>query len=96
MIFIKTALQTASTWSINGVIRKSTGKVLSFTATYSEPLSKYLNAVIRYNYNRNNNFSDKLTNRFNAVTGKYDLQILHLPMLFKIRTKHTRLISVFR
>ena len=53
---------------------KSTGKVVSFTATYSEPLNKYLNAIIRYNYNRNNNFSDKITNRFNAVTGKYDLE----------------------
>jgi hypothetical protein len=53
---------------------KNTGTVLSFTATYSEPLTKYLNAIIRYNYNRNNNLSDKITNRFNAVTGKYDLE----------------------
>ncbi|HEX6429290.1 MAG TPA: outer membrane beta-barrel protein [Niastella sp.] len=52
---------------------KNTGKVLSFTATYSEPINKYLNAIIRYNYNRNNNYSDKITNGFNAVTGKYDL-----------------------
>lgn len=53
---------------------KSTGKVLAFTATYSEPLTKYLNAIVRYNYNRNINLSDKVTNRFNAVTGKYDIE----------------------
>jgi hypothetical protein len=49
------------------------GKVLTFTATYAEPLNKYISAIFRYNYSRNYNFSDKLTNRFNAVTGKYDL-----------------------
>ncbi|THU41706.1 hypothetical protein FAM09_06300 [Niastella caeni] len=53
---------------------KSTGKILSFTATYSEPVNKYINAIFRYNYNRNYNYSDKITNRFNAATGKYDLE----------------------
>lgn len=53
---------------------RNTGKVLTFTATYSEPVTKYINAIFRYNYNRNNNISDKLTNRLNPVTGKYDVE----------------------
>jgi hypothetical protein len=53
---------------------KNNGKVLSFTATYAEPLNKYINAIFRYNYSRNNNLSDKFTNQFNSVTGKYDLE----------------------
>jgi hypothetical protein len=53
---------------------KNTGKVLTFTATYAEPVNKYISAIFRYNYSRNTNFSDKLTNRFNAITGKYDLE----------------------
>jgi hypothetical protein len=52
---------------------KNTGKNLNFTATYSEPVTKYINALFRYNYSRNTSFSNKLTNGFNTVTGKYDL-----------------------
>ncbi|MBO9199959.1 MULTISPECIES: outer membrane beta-barrel protein [Niastella] len=53
---------------------KNTGKVLTFSATYSEPLNKYVNLIIRYNYSLNNNFSDKVTHRFDTTTGKYDLE----------------------
>jgi hypothetical protein len=53
---------------------KNTSKMLTFTATYAEPLNKYISALFRYNYSRNTSFSDKLTNRFNTVTGKYDLE----------------------
>jgi hypothetical protein len=52
----------------------NTGKMLNFTATYAEPVNKYISAIFRYNYSKNYNYSDKLTNRFNAVTGKYDLE----------------------
>ena len=53
---------------------KNSGNIFSFTATYSEPVTKYITAILRYNYNYNNNWSDKITNRFNSVTGKYDLE----------------------
>lgn len=53
---------------------KNSGNIVSFTATYSEPVTKYINAILRYNYNYNNNWSDKITNRFDSVTGKYDLE----------------------
>jgi hypothetical protein len=52
----------------------NSGNVLSLTATWSEPLTKYLTAIFRYNYNRNKNVSDKITNRFNDATGKYDIE----------------------
>jgi hypothetical protein len=51
----------------------NSGKVFTVTATYSEPLSKHLTALVRYNYNRNLNWSHKITNRFNDSTGKYDI-----------------------
>lgn len=50
------------------------GKMVTFTATYSEPVSRNISTIFRYNYSRNYNYSDKVTNRFNAVTGKYDLE----------------------
>jgi hypothetical protein len=53
---------------------KNTGRGLSFTATYAEPLNKYITALFRYNYNKNTSYSDKLTNRFNNTTGKYDIE----------------------
>lgn len=55
-------------------LQKSNGKVVSLTASWSEPLNRYLNAIVRYNYTRNLNYSDKLTNNFNSVTEKYDLE----------------------
>ena len=55
-------------------VGKNSNKSLSFTATYAEPLNKYITALFRYNYNRNTSLSDKVTNRFNSATGKYDIE----------------------
>lgn len=54
--------------------QKNNNKVVSVTASWAEPLTKYLSAIIRYNYTRNLNYSDKITNRYNAITDKYDLE----------------------
>lgn len=73
----------------------SNGKVVSFTASYSEPITSYLNAIFRYNYTRNLNYSDKITNRFNAVTGKYDLEDTAFTNAFRnINETHTPDVSL--
>lgn len=51
----------------------SNNKVLNVTATYSEPITKYLSAVVRYNYSRNTSLSNKVTYKLDTTTGKYDL-----------------------
>lgn len=53
---------------------KNPGNVIAVVATYSEPVAKNLTALVRYNYNRNLNWSHKITNRFNNATGKYDIE----------------------
>jgi hypothetical protein len=74
---------------------KNNGKMMTFTATYAEPLNKYLNAIFRYNYSSNNNISDKITNRFNAVTGKYDLEDTAFTNSFEnTNTAHTPDVSL--
>lgn len=55
-------------------LAKNSGKVLSFTATYSEPVSKYITAIFKYNYNHNKSLANKITNRFNDSTSKYDIE----------------------
>lgn len=52
----------------------NSGNVFTVTATYSEPFGKNITALVRYNYNRNLNWSYKITNRFNDSTGKYDIE----------------------
>lgn len=48
------------------------GKNISFSATYSEPLFKNTILLLQYVYQKNSNTSERITNRFNSVTGKYD------------------------
>jgi hypothetical protein len=73
----------------------SNGKVVSFTASYSEPITRYLNAIVRYNYTRNLNYSDKITNQFNAATGKYDLEDTAFTNAFRnINETHTPDVSL--
>ncbi|WP_207511448.1 outer membrane beta-barrel protein [Longitalea luteola] len=71
------------------------GKGLTLTATYAEPLNQYLNAIFRYNYARNNSFSDKITHRFNATTGKYDLEDTAFTNAFRnLNETHTPDVSI--
>lgn len=74
---------------------KTNGKVVSFTASYSEPLTRHINAIFRYNYTRNLNYSDKITNRYNAVTDKYDLEDTAFTNAFRnINVTHTPDVSL--
>jgi hypothetical protein len=74
---------------------KSNGKVVSFTASYSEPVTRHINAIFRYNYTRNLNYSDKITNRYNAVTDKYDLEDTAFTNAFRnINVTHTPDVSL--
>jgi hypothetical protein len=74
---------------------KTNGKVVSFTASYSEPVTRYINAIFRYNYTRNLNYSDKITNRYNAVTDKYDLEDTAFTNAFRnINVTHTPDVSL--
>jgi hypothetical protein len=43
------------------------------SASWTEPLAEKLNLIARYSYTSSEGGSDKLTNRFNAATGRYDL-----------------------
>lgn len=54
----------------------STGNndALNLAASWTEPLTEKLNTVFRYNYSSTNGTSDKLTNRYNPVTGEYDIR----------------------
>jgi hypothetical protein len=75
--------------------QKNDSKVVSVTASWSEPLTTHLNAIIRYNYTRNLNYSDKITNRFNPVTEKYDLEDTAFTNAFRnINETHTPDISL--
>ncbi|MBO9204610.1 MULTISPECIES: outer membrane beta-barrel protein [Niastella] len=55
-------------------LEKKPVKALGLMATYAHPLSKYITAILMYDYNRNTSFSEKMTNRFNILTDKYDLE----------------------
>jgi hypothetical protein len=75
--------------------QKNNGKVISVTTSWSEPLTRHLNAIVRYNYTRNLNYSDKITNRFNAITEKYDLEDTAFTNAFRnINETHTPDISL--
>jgi hypothetical protein len=50
------------------------GNVMTLSATYSEPIGPNFTALLRYNYNYNLSRNDKITNNFNAATGKYDME----------------------
>lgn len=52
---------------------KNAGNIPSFTATYAEPITKYISAIARYTYSRSRNISDKLTYRFDTATLKYSI-----------------------
>ncbi|WEK36697.1 MAG: outer membrane beta-barrel protein [Candidatus Pseudobacter hemicellulosilyticus] len=47
---------------------------IGISFSYSEPVSKALTLLFRYNYRSSNNRSDKVTNRYNALTGEYDIR----------------------
>jgi hypothetical protein len=71
------------------------GKGLTLTATYAEPLAKYINAIFRYSYSRNSNFSDKITNRFDTATGKYEIEDTAFTNAFRnINETHTPDLSI--
>lgn len=75
--------------------QKNNGKVVSFTASWAEPLSRYLNIIARYNYTRNLNYSDKITNNYNAITDKYDLEDTAFSNAFRnINETHTPDVSL--
>jgi hypothetical protein len=75
--------------------QKNNGKVISVTSSWSEPLTRHLNAIVRYNYTRNLNYSDKITNRYNAITDKYDLEDTAFTNAFRnINETHTPDISL--
>jgi hypothetical protein len=46
---------------------------LNLSATWTEPIVPKFNMVMRYNYNKAQGGSDKLTNKYNPLTGAYDL-----------------------
>lgn len=46
--------------------------LLNLSASWSEPLAKTLSMVLRYSYTSGDGHSDKITNRFNPLTGQYD------------------------
>jgi hypothetical protein len=62
------------------------GNTFSMSVTYSEPVIKNLAAHLRYTYNKNVNRADKLTNRFNPVTGEYDIADPQFTNAFKNTT----------
>jgi hypothetical protein len=72
-----------NTYVYNGIPRDSTidqlndidrdGKTFGGTLSYTEPIGRKGQLEVNYSYNNNQNVSDKLTNNYNRVTGKYDL-----------------------
>lgn len=46
---------------------------LNLSASFNEPLTFQLNLELRYTYSRGSGFANKSTNRFNPLTGQYDL-----------------------
>lgn len=52
---------------------KNKSNSYGFTFGYSEPLAKNLNLLARYSYRVGTGSSNKNTNRFNDVTGDYDI-----------------------
>lgn len=55
-------------------VSMSTGKSISISASYTEPVWEDLTLHIRHSYSRNTNNSEKETHRFNPLTGEYDIE----------------------
>jgi hypothetical protein len=49
------------------------GKGISISLSYNEPMGEDVTLSLQHNYFNNRNKSDKQTNRFNPVTGNYDI-----------------------
>jgi hypothetical protein len=50
------------------------GNNISLSLVYSEPLSKTLTLQIRNQYSNSSNTSDRVTNDYNPLTGKYEIE----------------------
>lgn len=50
----------------------ASNNMLSLSTSWTEPLAKQLSLIFQYNYSSGNGHSDKITNRFNPLTGQYD------------------------
>jgi hypothetical protein len=59
--------------TINQLINsKSNNSNIGLSASYTEPISKTFSILLRANYSRSNNSSERYTNDFDPVTGKYE------------------------
>ncbi|MET0244922.1 MAG: TonB-dependent receptor [Flavitalea sp.] len=50
------------------------GRNININATYSEPISKDLNLILRIGYSSSVNNNARITNNLNGATGKYDIE----------------------
>ncbi|RYG04604.1 MAG: TonB-dependent receptor [Chitinophagaceae bacterium] len=52
----------------------NSGRNINISATYSEPISKDLNVIVRIGYSSSLNNNSRITNNLNGNTGKYDIE----------------------
>lgn len=68
---------------------------LSLSASWTEPLSSKLNVMFLYNYTNGSGHNDKITNRFNPLTGQFDIPDTLYSNAFRNRNlAHTPYISL--